>query len=241
MEDSKAHIIQQLRKELLPLQGCKTLSNNLGFDCGLGCMKEAFPNASFPLGAIHEFFCSGSEDMSASGGFIAGIVSAIMLKGGVAIWISSSTSIFPPALKSFGIEPDNIIFITLQKDKEIMWVMEECLKCDGLAAVIAETQEISFTASRRFQLAVEQSRVTGFIIRRNPKNLATACVTRWKITSLPSDVIDGLPGIGFPKWNVELLKVRNGTPGVWQLEWVGRFRPVLKGASIIKEQQRKAG
>ena len=129
----------------------------------------------------------------------------------------------------------------MQKEKEILWVMEEALKCEGLAAVIAETPEISFTASRRFQLAVEQSRVTGFIIRRNPKNLATACVTRWKISPLPSATEDGLPGVGFPRWNVELLKVRNGTPGKWQLEWAGRFRHVSKLASITGEQQRKTG
>lgn len=241
METSKAHIIAQLQKDILPLQGCKPVAGNIGFDGGLGFIKHAFPNASFPLGAIHEFICNGTEDVSASGGFISGILSAIMRRGGVSIWISSSRMIFPPALKSFGIEPDKIIFIDVQKEKEILWVMEEALKCDGLAAVIAETPEISFTASRRFQLAVEQSRVTGFVIRRNPKNLATACVTRWKITPLPTVSEDDLPGVGFPRWNVELLKVRNGTPGSWQLEWRGRFRHVSKLAAITREQQRKTG
>jgi protein ImuA len=241
MQTSKAHIIAQLQKDILPLQGYKPVAGNIGFDAGLGFINKAFPNALFPLGAIHEFFCGGPEDVSASGGFIAGIVSAIMQKGGVAFWISSSQTIFPPALKAFGIEPDKVIFINVQKEKEITWVMEEALKCEGLAAVIADTPEVSFTASRRLQLAVEQSRVTGFIIRRNPRNLATACVTRWKITSLPSASEDGLPGVGFPRWNVELLKVRNGTPGQWQLEWAGRFRHVSRLTSINKEQQRKAG
>ena len=241
METSKAHIIAQLQKDILPLQGFKPAAGNIGFDGGLGLIKQSFPNTSFPLGAIHEFFCSGVEDLSASGGFIAGILSAIMQKGGVAIWIGSGM-IYPPALKSFGIEPDKIIFIYLQREKEILWAMEEALKCEGLAAVIAETPEISFTASRRFQLAVEQSRVTGFIIRRNPKNLATACVARWKISPLPSMAEDGLPGVGFPRWNVELLKVRNGIPGIWQLEWTGRFKHVFKLAVINnRQQQRKAG
>jgi protein ImuA len=89
-------------------------------------------------------------------------------------------------------------------------------------------------------LAVEQSRVTGFIVRRNPKNLVTACVSRWRITSLPTASTD-LPGVGFPRWNVELLKVRNGKPGAWQLEWVdGRFRHPYKLTSISKDQHRKA-
>lgn len=240
MQTSKAHIIAELQKEILPLGGFKPVAGNIDFDGGLGFIKSAFPNASFPLGAIHEFFCSGQEDVSASSGFIAGIVSSIMQKGGVSIWISSGM-IFPPALKSFGIEPDKIIFVTAKQEKEILWVMEEALKCEGLAAVIAETPELSFTASRRLQLAVEQSRVTGFVIRRNPKNLATACVTRWKITPLPAAAEDGLPGVGFPRWNVELLKVRNGIPGNWQLEWAGRFRHVSKLALINREQQRKTG
>jgi hypothetical protein len=32
---------------------------------------------------------------------------------------------------------------------------------------------------------------------------------------------EGLPGIGFPRWQVDLQRVRNGTPGSWQLEWAG--------------------
>ncbi len=113
METTKAHIFAQLQKDILPLQGYKPVAGNIGFDGGLGFIKHAFPHASFPLGAIHEFFCSETEDVSASGGFIAGIVSAIMRRGGVSIWISSSQKIFPPALKSFGIEPDKIIFINV--------------------------------------------------------------------------------------------------------------------------------
>src|SRR4051794_9003548 len=125
MKSEKAHIIAQLERDILPLQGFKPVANNMHFDGGLGFIKSAFPNASFPLGAIHEFFCHGAEDVSSSAGFIAGIVSAIMLKGGVSLWISSSKNIFPPALKFFGIEPDKIIFVTLQKEKDILWTMEE--------------------------------------------------------------------------------------------------------------------
>ncbi len=165
-----------------------------------------------------------------------------MSSGGASLWISSSQLIFPPALKTFGIEPDKIIFINVTNEKEKLWAMEEALKCNGLSAVVGEIQEVSFNESRRLQLAVEQSRVTGFILRRNPKNLTTACVTRWRIKSLTSEQADGLPGVGFHRCNVELLKVRNGKPGSWELEWAaGRFRHVYKVASINEQQHRKAG
>jgi len=49
-----------------------------------------------------------------------------------------------------------------------------------------------------------------------------------------------LPGIGFPRWNVELLKVRNGKPGSWQMEWKSTgFRLVQQPAIITVEEQRK--
>jgi protein ImuA len=167
----------------------------------------------------------------------------MMRNGGVSLWISSSRIVFPPALKCFGIEPDKIVFIDVPKQKDVLWVMEEALKCEGLAAVIGEMPEISFTASRRLQLAVEQSRVTGFVIRVNQRNLnTTACVTRWKITSLPSVLPDSMPGVGFPRWNVELLKVRNGKPGTWQVEWkAGRFRHGSPLTAIPLEQKKKTG
>src|SRR3990170_690007 len=241
MQAAKAEIIAQLQRDILPLQGFKPIPHENAVDVGLGPIKDAFPNASFPLGAVHEFCCAGREDVSATGGFIAGILSTLMKSGGVCLWISSSRTLFPPALKSFGIEPDKIVFVDLQKQKDVLWAMEEALKCEGLVAVIAEMPEINFTASRRLQLAVEQSRVTGFIIRCNPRSLnTTACVTRWKITSLPSMLSQDMPGVGFSRWNVELLKVRNGRPGTWDIEWkAGRFRHYSKLTAIPAEQQKK--
>jgi len=243
MSSLKANIIVQLQKEILHLQGTRSTSNSTVLDLGLETIKNAFPNAQFPLGVVHEFICEGTEDVSASCGFISGILSSLMRCGGACLWISSSQTVFPPSLKSFGIDPHKIIFISLRKEKEILWAIEEALKCDGLAVVVGEIQELSFTVSRRLQLAVEQSRVTGFIIRCNPRNInTTACVARWKIISIPSVVVDDIPGVGFPRWNVELLKIRNGNPGTWQIEWMaGKFRPVYKFASINQEQQRKTG
>jgi protein ImuA len=243
MTGTKTDIIAQLQKEILSLQGFKATSNNATLDAALGPIKHAFPNATFPLAAVHEFISTGAEAASATGGFVSALLSSLMRNDGASVWISSSRTIFPPALKSFGIAPDKIIFIDLQKEKQVLWAMEEALKCNGLSAVIAELQELSFTDSRRLQLAVEQSRVPGFVLRHNPRSLNTsACVTRWKITPLPSQLPDEMPGIGFPHWNAQLLKVRNGKPGSWQIEFVaGHFKYPSKIPAIRLDQQKKVG
>jgi protein ImuA len=224
--EKRADIIESLQTDIIRLQGFKS-SNNAKIDLGLGPIKYAFPNATFPLGAIHEFLADRAEGSASTSGFISGLLASLMGSTGMTLWISSSRTLFPPALKNFGLEPDRFIFIDLQKEKDVIWAMDEALKCGALAAVVGEMREISFTASRRLQLAVEQSRVTGFILRSNTIHLSTtACVSRWKITSLPSEHVDDLPGIGFPKWRVELLRIRNGRSGAWNVQWVdGKFQP----------------
>ncbi len=243
---SKKEIINKLQKNILHWQGFKVPETGVTRFAGLEPVEAAFPNKVFPTGAIHEFLIEEQEHAAACGGFLGGLLEVLMQQSGISLWISTTRSVFPPALKSFGVDSDRIIFIDLKRERDILWVMEEALKCDSLAAVIAEVGEISFTESRRLQLVVEKSRVTGFILRKNTKKLSTtACVARWRISPLPSELEDGMPGLGFPRWNVELLKVRNGNPGSWTIEWyAGSFVPVIDEKthlSITEEQSRQAG
>src|SRR5262245_31318762 len=101
MNAIKADIIAQLQKEILSLQGFKQSRQGMALDFGLGPINDAFPGSVFPVGAVHEFCCEGPEGASATGGFVAGILSTLMRNKGACIWISSSRTIFPPALKSF--------------------------------------------------------------------------------------------------------------------------------------------
>jgi protein ImuA len=68
----------------------------------------------------------------------------------------------------------------------------------------------------------------------------TAFVCRWQIHPIQSETENNLPGVGFPRWQVELLKVRNGKPGNWQLEWAnGRFNEVIMKRSSIPEEYKE--
>jgi protein ImuA len=243
MTAEKKDILHQLQKDLLVLQGFKMPLGTAAVDLNLGPVIHSFPNKTFPVAAVHDFLSEEPEQASATSGFITGLLNGLMQQGKACVWISTKRTLFPPALKFFGVEPDQIIFIDLQNEKDLLWATEEALKCEGLAAVVAEINDIPFTASRRLQLAVEQSRVTGFLLRHQSRNLNTiACIARWKITPLPSELDDSMPGVGFPRWNIELLKIRNGKPGAWQMEWwAGRFQPVYKAIAVMKEPTRKTG
>jgi protein ImuA len=228
MSSSKASIISKLKQDLLEWQGFIPPAAAKASGLGLGAIETAFPNNVFPTGTIHEMICPTPETAAATGGLLAGLLSILMQQGGPCLWISTCRNTFPPSLMSFDVEPDRVIFIDVQREKNVLWAMEEALKCEGVAAVIGEVREISFAQSRRLQLAVESSKVTGFLLRNDPRKMvATTCAARWQVTSLPSLLEDELPGVGFPRWQVDLLRVRNGIPGSWKLEWAGgHFIPV---------------
>ncbi len=218
---AKKNIIRQLQEEILALEGfSRSKADREHLDFGLGPMDAAFPCGSFPTGAVHEFISPTAACAAASNAFIAIILSTLMKREGPCMWISTGRSLFPPVLKHFGIEPHRVIFIDLKRDREALWVMEQALQCNAMAAVVAELEAVSFAESRRLQLAVAESRVTGLLHRRRPRKENTlACVSRWKIRPLASRTPGELPGVGHPAWEVHLEKIRNGTPGKWQFMW----------------------
>jgi protein ImuA len=237
---TKSEIVEQLQKQILSMQGFKG-SSAQQVNTGLGPLEIAFPNHVFPTGVIHEFLSPLAEDAAVTTGFIAGLLGKLMANAGPCLWIGTRRRLFPPALKAFNIDPDRIVFIDLAKEKDVLWTIEEALKCDALSAVVGELGEISFTDSRRLQLATEQSGVTGLMNYYNPDRIGnTTSVARWKITPLASEFEGRMPGVGYPRWNVELMRIRNGKPGTWQLQWMaGTFhhitRPLTIGEVLIPQ------
>ncbi|TXI84656.1 MAG: Error-prone repair protein ImuA [Crocinitomicaceae bacterium] len=216
---SKQAIVQELRTRILAMQGINKPGNG-SRSIGLGDIEKAFPGSVFPKNAIHEFTSHEPESAAATSGFLSCLLHSMTNRKGFCLWVSSRRVIFPPALKLLGIDPECVIFVDLQNDKDVLWAIEEGLRCSALIAVVGELRELTFAQSRRLQLTIEESQVSGFIHRVLPKSEnATVCAARWKISPLPGMIEPGLPGIGFPKWRVELAKVKNGKPGSWELAW----------------------
>lgn len=219
---AKRDLVMKLQQDILLWQGFKPATAGNPEQIGLGAIEQAFPGSVFPKRAIHEFITVFAEDAAASDGFIAGLLAVLMQQGSPCLWISTSRRLYPPSLSSFNVEPERIIFMDVKSQQDALWITEEALKCEGLAAVVAEIDALGLVESRRLQLAVEQSGVTGFILRKSAKQMANTIATaRWHISPLSSVNQGGMPGVGFPRWQVDLLKVRNGVPGRWVVEWAG--------------------
>ncbi|KAA0992110.1 ImuA family protein [Dyadobacter aurulentus] len=220
---TKSELVARLRSDILSMQGFRT--TNLGTkqnDFGLGPVMKAFPQGVFPRAGMHEFISSSPEQIAATSGFMAALAAKMMKENGLCVWVGRHRTVYPFALSQFGVSPDRVIFVDLKKDKDLLWAIEEALKCDALSAVVGEIKELNLTESRRLQLTVEESKVTGLLHRVSPRlSNPVAAVCRWRISPLPGVADQVLPGIGYPRWQVTIEKVRHGEPGSWPLEFRG--------------------
>jgi protein ImuA len=145
---------------------------------------------------------------------------------GVILWCQCRPDLYGPGLAVHGLDPGRVVLVRASRDAEILWAMEEGLRAPGIAAVIGEIGSLPMVASRRLQLAAEHSGITAFLLRRwreggqaaRERALPNAAVTRWRIAALPSLPTRGEPGVGNPRWRVELLRCRGGEPASWEME-----------------------
>lgn len=217
------NIIERLKRQILDLEGFKTAQGQPQHKIGFAEIERHFPNQVFPTGTIHEFVTGQLEHTACTSAFILALLAKLHAGKGIYVWLGKQRQLFAPALHLFGIPPHQIIFINLAKPKDILWATEEALKCKSLGGVISELESITFAQSQRLQLTVEKSGVTGFILRTHTENInATACAARWQVSPIISQNEDHLPGVGFANWQVDLLKVRNGSPASFSIAWRNR-------------------
>jgi protein ImuA len=166
------------------------------------------------------------EHGAAAALLIAGILGRLT---GQVLWVLERPDLFAPALDAAGLHADRVIYVEAGSAKAVLLAVEEGLRHGGLAGVVGEVSgRLTLTASRRLQLAAEQSGTTCFALRRSRRHedtaLAepTAAVTRWRVTALPSPPVlahsPETPGLARPRWRLELVRCRGGEPASWIVE-----------------------
>lgn len=241
--NGKHEIIEQLRRDIRSLETNRSCTVRQPSQVELGPINQAFQDKRFPLGAMHEFRCNEMKNLAATQGFIAAILGYLLKDGTAGVWIGPVKTMLPTALLHYGIKPDHVFFVDASSDKEVLYIMEELLKCPDFVAVVGQLRDLDLTASRRLQIALKQSHVTGFIIRYQPRRQqATSSYCKWQITTLPGFKEPDRPGVGAFHWQVKLEKTLYGRPGSWTMAWKRKhFVSTQSPATYAPSVHRKAG
>jgi protein ImuA len=103
-----------------------------------------------------------------------------------------SGALYGPGLEAFGLLPERLLTVAAAQARDLLWAMEEALRCRAVAAVIGELRhgEIDPVAVRRLSLAAAQSGALALLLRGSPPRDASTAATRWIAGAAPS-VIPG--------------------------------------------------
>jgi protein ImuA len=191
--DTSVHIatVEALRERIRCLEG-GARHRRAVLPFGIKAIDEHLPEGGLALGALHEVAGggNGAVDGAAAALFAAGI--AARTRGHV-LWCVTRQDLFAPALAQASLTPDRVIYVEAGDEKSALACFEEALRHRKLGAVVAEVAHLSMIASRRLQLAAEDSGVIGLALRRWRRQAKaaelvqpTASTTRWRVSALPS-------------------------------------------------------
>jgi len=219
-EHGTAAKLAALRASIVRIgQSAKAAGSVISF--GVPAIDGCLPAGGLALGALHEV-ASGGPDIEH--GVAAMLLSAGILARlpGQVLWVLERPDLFAPALDAVGLQGDRVIYAEAGN-------AEEGLRHTGLAGVVGELSgKLTLTASRRLQLAAEQSGVTCLVLRRSRRHddtlfsEPTAAATRWRVTATPGPSVlahsPETPGLARPRWRLDLVRCRGAEPASWIVE-----------------------
>jgi protein ImuA len=143
------------------------------------------------------------------------------------IWIAEDFSLvengalYGAALDGIGIAPERLITVAAARTREVLWAIEEALRCRAVGMVIGEMRPrgIDQVATRRLALAAAAGSALGLILYTAPDDAPSAAVTRWVIGAASSLNAERGHGIGPSRLLARLVRNRRGPLGTWIVEW----------------------
>jgi protein ImuA len=189
---------------------------------GIAVMDAAL-GGGLACGALHEIAAPRESEMAAAAGFALGLAAG---RRKSVLWIAEDMALAEsgaphgPGLDAIGLAPERLLIVAAPKTRDVLWVMEEALRCCALGAVIGEIRGgVDLVATRRLSLAAGHAGcgALGLLLRTAPSGEPSAAATRWTVgaaASAPSP-----HGIGAPRFAARLTRNRRGHLGSWIVEW----------------------
>jgi len=197
--------------------------------------------------ALHEIAAARETDVAAASGFVLALAARMTssrvphtargnswdarndarVSASPVLWIAEDLSfaengaLYGPGLDGIGIAPEQLITVAAARGRDVLWAMEEALRCRALGMVIGEMRPrgIDQVATRRLALAAAAGNAFGLILYTASDDVPSAAVTRWIVGAAAPRDTERSHGIGPPRFLARLVRNRRGPLGTWIVEW----------------------
>ncbi len=191
-------MIDQLRQRLQALQRGAGIAEDPGaLPLGVAAIDLAL-GGGLARGALHEIAAASEAHLPAATGFALALAAR---RQATVFWIaedmalSESGAPHGPGLDAFGLKPEHLVTVCAARRCDLLWAMEESLRCRAVSAAIGELRagDIDMVAMRRLSLAAATSGALALLLRAAPPREASTAATRWIVSASPSPGGGGSP------------------------------------------------
>jgi protein ImuA len=158
-------------------------------------------------GALHEIAAAGEAHVAAATGFAMGVAARASSSPRSAgsdkhiVWVAEdmaaleSGAPYGPGLDGVGVAPERLTTVAVAQRRDLLWAMEEVLRCRAVACVVGEMRRgaLDAVAVRRLSLAAAETGALALILRATPGDDASTAATRWMVGASPSPGGGGSP------------------------------------------------
>lgn len=230
------------------------------FNTGLAALDELLPSGGFARGAMHELLFAppdprplflatllakrASDPLGQESGVRGqesgdpqpldgpAPASAPSSGAGALVWLDPERDIYPPALAAMGVSLDRL-YLVRSKVAEQAWAVAECLRCRGVAAVVAAPPRLSRVEARRLQLAAERGGGVGLLLRPAGKaSTEFAAATRWIVSPAPGERT-------LQRWKVQLIHGHGGRVGKTVFLEYSRETRTVRASETVADRRRE--
>jgi len=125
-------------------------------------------------------------------------------------YIDTQQELYPPGVAQLGVPLGRLMVVRTVRSADALWVCEQALRCQAVAAVVLPLRSIDAYASRRLQLAAEAGGSLGLLICQDQHGGHTFAASRLRIEPLVH--LADERGKKTRRMLVTVLKLREGQP-----------------------------
>jgi protein ImuA len=156
-------LVETLRRRIARLEVGRPAGERTSIPSGIESLDRLLPEGGFRRGTLIEWLGPDEGDAAAVPALIA--AREACADGGVLVVVDRSGEFYPPAAARWGIAPRQLIVAQPTGEADTNWAMDQILRCQAVAAMLAWPRRLEGRNFRRLQLAAEQGGGLGLLIR----------------------------------------------------------------------------
>ena len=234
---SAEHLVETLRQQIAGLEAARRMTSGPA-PVSTGCtpLDRVLPEEGLYRGTLVEWF-SATEGTGAETLAIRAATEAYR-EGGAVVVLDRWGEFYPPAAVRAGIALDHLVVVQPRTEADVLWTLDQALRCEGVAVVLGWIEKLNGRDFRRLQLAAEEGGSLGFLIRpESVRHEPSWADVRLLVEPIPCPRADS-----GRRLRVHVLRCRGGVHGaVVEMELDDAAYPVYPVPTPLPVSRRAAG